>query len=796
MSSALRMRPAISATPSRGVQELLLAALLLFVVLLGGTEAGRIGTTLRAVGALVGTTVIACYLWQMPRVNDLADRMVLAGLLLFLLTCVTSSDTRSSFDAGTSALAYVGAFYLARGAVATRRGGEMAITVMGSVAIVLGLAFLILWGSIWFRWALIPGAGIPPFDLRLPAFLYRHQYPVGMFAVLALPATLLLARRPIIWPVALTGCVASFLVGYLSGGRAIWLAGVVAAVVAVVAALITARGVRGPFNRWSVRLAAFGAVAAIVVAAAAPLLARLAATSTIDLRFHIWQTAVWRWLDSPLVGFGPGTFQREFSMTGYYNRFEPNIPHAHNLVVQTLFEGGVVGLVGLGLVCAGVIVGAIRHGRAHWSSTAALAFFGVVSLADNPAVVPFLVGPLIVWAALASPRAKNWEAGRRAGSAVHLGAADRSADQPRGALGPFGGREPEPQTAGIPKVQRLTLAAGVVVAIAVLATNAAAYAFDRAAIAAASGQMSEVTRELELAAAFDPSFALYHRELGVWRLAEGDLLAARRQLSTALSLNRADSQASRAAALVGAKDGRRDEAIAFASAPVALQATHVENALTLAYIAGVLQDWGGQHGALVAAARYAPWVTASPEWGRAYPNADTGHVLSDAYLSWQGDDDLSTRNLKARAWLAGLVGADTPEDAGLALRVESSVLACHVDQATRDLAAILGQGSTEMETLEARMMLEAAYYGGATLEVKTLVRLRDPGLAWTISHPSGGASPTWSVFYDNRYYDRTAITPPGGPFLPTPGDGLGAWLRDPVSAADRGAPDSGLAKCR
>jgi O-antigen ligase len=781
---------------SGGFLQLILAAALLYLVLLGGTEAGRVATSLRAVGIFVGATVIVCYLWRMPRENDLTDRLVLAGLLLFLVTCVTSSDTRSSFDAATSALAYAAAFYLARGAIAGRGGGEAAITVLGSVGIVIGLVFLFLWGAIWLRWTLIPGAGLPPFDLKLPVLLYRHQYPVGMLAALLMPATLVLARRPIIWPLAGVGCGATFVVAFLSGGRAIWLAGAAAAVVAVLTAVITARGARGPLNRRPIRLTAMAMIAGIVVIVAAPFFSRVGATTTIDLRFSIWRTAISHWLDSAIVGFGPGTFQREFSMTGYYNKFEPNIPHAHNVLVQILFEGGIVGMLGLGLVCAGVTAGIARHRRLHWSSAAALAFFVVVSMADNPAVVPFLVGPLIVWAALASPRAAPRELGRRNVSHHRPPAGPDMADaQP--ALGDAMNRPDVVRESRQGKVVRaLTLTAASIVAVVTLAIVTASWSFDRAASAATMGQTTQVVSNLSMAATLDPAFALYHRELGVWLQSEGDLAAARDQLAAAIRLNPADNQAYRAASLLYGSEGKRDEAIAFASSAAALQATHVENALTLAYVNGVIGDIEGQHAALVAAVRFAPWLTAAPEWGAAFPDAEPGQVLRDAYQSWQSDVERSTRNLKARAWLAGLVGATPPDGATPAMQVETDLLACRTDQAAQELAGVVGTAATELETLEARFLFERAYGRGASRNVVALIRLRDPGLADSIAHQAVGVSPVWSFFYDNRYYDRIAINPPAGPVLPTPGSGLSAWLRDPVAAAERGAPGSGLATCR
>lgn len=781
----------------RGAGPLLLAAALLFVVLLGGTEAGRVATAIRAVGALVGAAVIVFYLRQMASESDLTDKLVLGGLILFLVTCVTSRTPRSSFESATSALAYVAAFYLARRAVASKRGGELAITVLGSVGIVIGIAFLIVWGSIWLRWITVPGAGLPPFDLRLPTLLYRHQYPVGILAAMLLPATLLLARRPMIWPLALVGCVATVMVAFLSGGRAIWLAGVAAVVVAVIVAVITARGGL-PFHRRSIRITALVVTAGILVLVAAPFLSRLAATSTIDLRLSMWHTALAHWLDSAVAGFGPGTFAREFSMTGYYNRFEPNVPHAHNAVVQLLFEGGVVGLVGLGLVCAGVIVGVAKHGRMHWSSAAALAFFVFSSVPDNPTVVPFLLAPLIVWAALASPRVTSPEPGRRKATDAPTVAA--SGIPPAAPTTPLAAGSTSPRVSSDSTrrkaLRALTFVAAGIVGAGMLATLGAAWAFDSAADAAVTKQPSRVVANLSTAVTLDPTFALYHRELGVWSQAEGDLSRSRNELASAIQLNRADTQAYRAAALLNAQEGNHDEAITLASSPVALQATHVENALTLAYVNGVFADLEAQHSALVAAVRFAPWLTAAPEWSLVFPNADPSAILLDAYRSWQDDDELSMRNLKARAWLAGLVGAAPPEGATPALQAEAAVLSCRTSQAAHGLADLVGPAATELETLEARLLFEKAYGGESQSQLETLIRLRDPGLASLIATQAIGVSPVWSFFYDNRHYDRQAISPPAGPLLPTTASGISAWLRDPVAAADRGAPNSGLAKCQ
>jgi hypothetical protein len=155
-----------------------------FTVLIGGSDAGRFVTVVRAMSATIGAVMIVVYLVRAPSRHDVVDLLVLGGLLAFLVTCVTSSMPRLSFDAATTAIAYAAAFYVARGAVADARGRQVAITVLGVAGTMISMTFLAIWAGVWFRWMSVPGAGLPPFDLQLPATPYRHYYLVGMVAAL------------------------------------------------------------------------------------------------------------------------------------------------------------------------------------------------------------------------------------------------------------------------------------------------------------------------------------------------------------------------------------------------------------------------------------------------------------------------------------------------------------------------------------------------------------------------------------------------------------------------------------
>jgi hypothetical protein len=180
----------------------------------------------------------------------------------------------------------------------------------------------------------------------------------------------------------------------------------------------------------------------------------------------------------------------------------------------------------------------------------------------------------------------------------------------------------------------------------------------------------------------------------------------------------------------------------------------------------------------------------------AYPNTEPWPIIIDGYLSWQDDPGMSARNVRARAWLAGLTGAAAPADAPLAIQAQASIFGCRIQEADTTLAKLSEQAAEQIDGLQAQLLYVTAFGDGRVGEITTLIRLRNPGLAASVTQALSGISPARNSFYDNRYYDRLGIAPPNAFALPTSASGMSVWLRDPVSAADRGAPGSGLAECR
>ena len=127
---------------------------------------------------------------------------------------------------------------------------------------------------------------------------------------------------------------------------------------------------------------------------------------------------------------------------------------------------------------------------------------------------------------------------------------------------------------------------------------------------------------------------------------------------------------------------------------------------------------------------------------------------------------------------------------------EDALLRCDLDAATDRVSALSASESVDHEALQTRVMLARTTGAGDLEELRGLISLRDRELERQAFGGIGGSSAISNSAQDIRIYGRLPIPAPVGPVLPTAASGLSAWLRDPVAAADLGAPGSGLAECR
>jgi len=752
------------ATLRRSIPNLLFAVPLIYFILLGGTDAGLLVTPLRAIGAAISAVVVAWCIVRRLDVSDITDRLVVLALLTFLATCMVSSQPRLSLDAAISALALCSAFLIARGLLADERARVLLITVLGLCGLVIGVVFAALWGAVWIRWLSIPGAGIPPLDLILPVGPYRHFHLLGTMVAMLLPALFVLwGRGGSIRLLAFVGVASGAAVILMSGSRTAWLAAVLGLGIPLVLRH------REAWRR--IPLAAPAAVIVVFAVAVAtglaePILSRLLGTDTIALRADIWAVTLQRWLLSPLVGSGPGTFIATLTLGGYYNHFAESGRHAHNAVIQLLAEGGLVGVASLGLLGASLVAGVRNWKALPWAPTAGTLIFALNSLTDNPADMTALVVIALAWAALLVPRVDR---------SYSIAEPGRHSDAVRG----------------------VSVGAGFGVALATIVMLLASWAFDQAGIAAQQGHGAVAVQRLSVAIALDPSFALYRRDRGVWRIAQGDTAGGRRDLENAFALNPADATAAREVGLLASEQGADATAEAWAERAVRLRATHAENGLTLAYVAARAGDGQLEAETLSEVLRREPWVAAAPGWSTWFPVGDALDQLLARAQKSAASEPANGRLQLADAWLAASIGLPSPNATAPDGVASAAVIDCRLTEARAAISGMTTAEAVSLDGLSARILVARASGSTSIDDLIALAGLRSSLLGILASQYVPGASPFADPATDVALYRRLPMPAPGlDPILPTADSGTSAWLRDPAGAADRGAPNSDLARCQ
>ena len=131
------------------------------------------------------------------------------------------------------------------------------------------------------------------------------------------------------------------------------------------------------------------------LASATDIIDKTGAESAVGERWEIWTEAIQRFLDRPIFGHGAGT-QTTFDI---FEAVNIQAPHAHNIFLQLLLEGGIIGLAIMG--CIGFFI--VRNGfrmmcqsnaQAFWMGCSTLTFFVcfmVHGMVDYPLMAPRLI---------------------------------------------------------------------------------------------------------------------------------------------------------------------------------------------------------------------------------------------------------------------------------------------------------------------------------------------------------------------------------------------------------------------
>lgn len=119
------------------------------------------------------------------------------------------------------------------------------------------------------------------------------------------------------------------------------------------------------------------------------------AESAVGERWEIWLEAITRFIERPLFGYGAGT-QPTFAI---YENIGIKAPHAHNIVLQLLLEGGIIallimGLIGFKTVKNGIVMMRNGYNSSFWIGFSLVAFaacFLSHGMVDYPLMVPRLI---------------------------------------------------------------------------------------------------------------------------------------------------------------------------------------------------------------------------------------------------------------------------------------------------------------------------------------------------------------------------------------------------------------------
>ncbi len=467
---------------------------------------------------------------------------------------------------------------------------------------------------------------------------------------------------------------------------------------------------------------------------------RVLTTETLGLRADVWSSSLASWVAHPLFGTGPATFAFLLQPTGYFDAATYVPKHADSLYIQTLAELGllpVVALLGLATAVGRAWISSLPRPVVVWP----LAFAAVVGLASNPVIPGFGAVLVAFWCGMSVPLPQS--------------ASD-------------GGRS---------RRQWPFVAAGLVLVVAggpaVLVTLAAIQQ-DTARSRAAAGDMPAALTAVEHAIQLDPTFPLYRRERGALLLVEGHAEAAYEELQVAVRENPYDDSIWRALALAALAADDPQEAMDAARSAVELQRTESLNLATLAFVANATGDESTRDGALQLMVTLSPWTPADPAWVDAFPTVNPPLIVAAAEARASASAPLAGTDTRWLEAFSGSVG-DRPSGAYTAAQVAlTELMGCRVEQAVADLARAQRTNATDREFWLARWVADrlAGIHDDTSLDV--LVMLSSP--------VREEGSPLSAPLVDEAAYGRLPIAVTEGVKLPSPDDGVSAWIIDPAGS--------------
>lgn len=375
----------------------------------GGGSLGIYVVQWRIASLAIITIVLLVWFLAALRSSAWRPRTVLwpafaASLVAFAISTVTSWSPRLSLEYVAYAIICTALYLLLVRLLAhpyfrPRLGGAAVLLCLatGGYYLALVLSHWIYW------WSAVGRLTVPPLRPAFESLTYGNPSAVATMMLLLGAASLAYLGFATVGRRVLSALVLFMTAGVvlLTGSRGAWLGtGIgLAAVAALILILPTWRStVRGLAARRPVRIGVVLVVLALIVVALAllPALVGRLTENTVSSRLTFYLAALRMFATAPLLGSGPGTWvARRIAFTNP-SGVDLYIPHAHDIILQTLAEFGLLGVMaGLIVVAslAWLVLGAIGgddpvRRRYGWAALFVLVYLGGHQLVDFYANMP------------------------------------------------------------------------------------------------------------------------------------------------------------------------------------------------------------------------------------------------------------------------------------------------------------------------------------------------------------------------------------------------------------------------
>jgi O-antigen ligase len=647
-----------------------IALLAAYLVFIGGGWLGIYRSDLRTLTVALAGVVLAIWgvvAWRDPAWRPrsvLAPALLVCGASLAISTAFSRQPRISLEYLGYAVLLFALYLLLVR-LMADPFFRARLVALAALMFVALSVEFIGGVVLLWVGWWQTAGAIAQP-PLR-PAFIglsYGNPSAVlTMVALLAVPAGAIWATGRARLPVLALIAIVVGTVAILSGSRAGWLALAVALGAGGLVLLSrpsTRAWARGRWQalrdrrwrQWLLLGLLAGLVAVVTVGVyVAPAILRRVEAGGEDLRATFAVVSLRLFLESPIVGTGPGTWVIERIAATGSNEIDYYIPHAHDVPLQTLAELGIVGAL------AGVVI-IVAVGRLLRSALAdsdpsrrwlaaltslGLLYFAVHQLLDfypNMPAVLFVAALPVAW--LDATRPSN--------------ASPRPVGAPRGL----------PRALGL-----LTALACAVAVVGLQLTELPARQVEAATAAANEGDWQRAWELARTASAEDPDVSPYSFTAGLAAAHLGDLTAARDDFDRVVGRDDLPYAWLNLAA-VNAQLGDRDRAVGDLHRALRLGWQRADVAMAAGALALDLADTDdaieGLAGAVAARADLAadPWFQAAPSRLALYPAVIDRAI--ELIMVLRPED----------AWTIPLMAGDAPGSRALAPKAQDPVLAASI----------------------------------------------------------------------------------------------------------------------